>query len=63
MRDEGQPRTSRKASRRPFLATYAYKRIHPAKAPVSIPCDGDRATFRSYDKAGKAKRQRSNPTP
>jgi PPOX class probable F420-dependent enzyme len=29
--------------------------------PVSIACDGDRAFFRSYDKAWKTKRLRRNP--
>jgi len=33
----------------------------PVATPVSIAFDGDRAFFRSYDKAGKTKRLRNNP--
>jgi uncharacterized protein len=33
----------------------------PVSTPVSIAFDGDRAFFRSYDKAGKTKRLRNNP--
>ena len=33
----------------------------PVPTPVSIAFDGDRAFFRSYDKAGKTTRLRNNP--
>jgi PPOX class probable F420-dependent enzyme len=33
----------------------------PVSTPVSIAFDGDRAFFRSYDKAWKTKRLRNNP--
>jgi hypothetical protein len=33
----------------------------PVRTPVSIAFDGDRAFFRSYDKAWKTKRLRNNP--
>jgi uncharacterized protein len=33
----------------------------PVETPVSIAFDGDRAFFRSYDKAWKTKRLRNNP--
>jgi PPOX class probable F420-dependent enzyme len=33
----------------------------PVGTPVSIAFDGDRAFFRSYDKAWKTKRLRNNP--
>ena len=39
-----------------------YKRDgNPVDTPVSIAFDGDRAFFRSYDKAWKTKRLRRNP--
>ena len=34
----------------------------PVATPVSIAFDGDRAFFRTWHKAGKAKRLRNNPT-
>ena len=34
----------------------------PVPTPVSIAFDGDRAFFRSYDKAWKTKRLRNNPS-
>jgi uncharacterized protein len=34
----------------------------PVRTPVSIAFDGDRAFFRSYDKAWKTKRIRNNPS-
>ena len=33
----------------------------PVETPVSIAFEGDRAYFRSYDKAGKTRRLRNNP--
>jgi PPOX class probable F420-dependent enzyme len=33
----------------------------PVATPVSLAFDGDRAFFRTYNKAGKAKRLRNNP--
>jgi PPOX class probable F420-dependent enzyme len=34
----------------------------PVSTPVSITFDGDRAFFRSYDRASKTRRLRKNPT-
>jgi PPOX class probable F420-dependent enzyme len=34
----------------------------PVTTPVSIAFDGDRAFFRTWDRSGKAKRLRRNPT-
>ncbi len=40
----------------------SYKRDGtPIRTPVSVAFDGDRAFFRSYDKAWKTKRLRNNP--
>jgi hypothetical protein len=33
----------------------------PVATPVSLAFDGERAVFRTYDKAGKTKRLRNNP--
>ncbi len=43
-----------------LLTTYK-RNGDPVATPVSIAFDGDRAFFRTYDKAGKAKRLRNNP--
>jgi uncharacterized protein len=44
-----------------LLTTYK-KDGTPVATPVSIAFDGDRAFFRSYDKAWKTRRLRRNPT-
>jgi PPOX class probable F420-dependent enzyme len=43
-----------------LLTTYK-RNGEPVETPVSIAFDGDRAFFRSYDKAWKTKRLRNNP--
>jgi hypothetical protein len=43
-----------------LLTTYK-RNGEPVATPVTIAFDGDHAFFRTYDKAGKAKRLRNNP--
>jgi uncharacterized protein len=49
-----------KSSKTILLTTYKRDGT-PVPTPVSIAFDGDRAFFRSYDKAWKTKRLRRNP--
>ena len=50
------------ARRAKTILLTTYKRDGtPVPTPVSIAFDGDRAFFRSYDKAWKTKRLRNNP--
>jgi uncharacterized protein len=49
-----------KSSKTVLLTTYKRDGT-PVPTPVSIAFDGDRAFFRSYDKAWKTKRLRRNP--
>jgi uncharacterized protein len=49
-----------RATKTILLTTYK-KDGTPVPTPVSIAFDGERAFFRSYDKAGKTKRLRRNP--
>jgi PPOX class probable F420-dependent enzyme len=51
---------SLKDARTILLTTYK-RDGSPVATPVSIAFDGDRAFFRSYDKAWKTKRLRNNP--
>lgn len=44
-----------------LLTTYR-RDATPVSTPVSIAVDGNRAYFRTYDRAGKAKRLRNNPS-
>jgi PPOX class probable F420-dependent enzyme len=55
-------RVGGRAARRGSILLTSYKRDGtPVGTPVSIPFDGDRVFFRSYDKAWKTKRLRNNP--
>ncbi|MGB0092430.1 MAG: PPOX class F420-dependent oxidoreductase [Solirubrobacteraceae bacterium] len=51
---------SLKSAKTILLTTYK-RDGNPVGTPVSIAFDGDRAFFRSYDKAWKTKRLRNNP--
>ena len=51
---------SLKSAKTILLTTYK-RDGSPVGTPVSIAFDGDRAFFRSYDKAWKTKRLRNNP--
>lgn len=49
------------ARERAVLLTTYRKDGSPVATPVNIAVEGDRAFFRTYDKAGKAKRLRRDP--